>query len=193
MLRDSAVFYMPYCRMPAIWHDACPIHFVGSTRPRRFGIDYSLTRKEDTKSESIIARVRMCCPQGGEAITRGIMSSRNLRQTIIRRRKHEPKPRQAIPRRRKCERNLRHFILRCRKCKRNLRHTILRWRKCKRNLRHFILRGRKCEPKPGHVIIRGWMRQTESRAGRHPAEDGTTDFRASLYGGEREQFILSTF
>ena len=34
------------------------------------------------------------------------------------------------------------------------------------------------------------MGQTESWAGRHPAEDGTTDFRASLYGGEWEQFIF---
>lgn len=113
----------------------------------------------------------MCCPTGAGAITRGIMSSRNLRQTVLRRRKREPKPGQAIPRRRKCERNLRHVILRGRKCKRNLRHTILRWRKCKRNLGHVILRGRKYEPKPGHSIIRGWMRQTEFRAGRHPGVD----------------------
>ena len=130
--------------------------------------------------------VSMCCPQGGEAITRGIMSSRNLRQTIIRRRKHEPEPRQVILRRRKCKRKPRHIILRGRKRKRNLRHIILRRRKCKRKPRRFIIRCRKCEPKPGHVIIRGWMRQTESRAGRHPGVDGTTDFRASLYGGEWE-------
>ena len=116
--------------------------------------------------------VLMCCPTGAGAITRGIMSSRNLRQTIIRRRKREPEPRLVIPRRKKC--------------KPNLRQVILRGRKCKRNLWHVILRRRKCEPKPVRVIIRGWMRQTESRAGRHPAEDGTTDFRASLYGGEWE-------
>lgn len=141
-------------------------------------------RKEDTKSESIILRIWMCCPQGGEAITQGIMSSRNLRQTVLRRRKREPEPRQVVLRRRKCKRNPRHIILRGRKCKRNLRHTILRRRKCKRKPRRFIIRRRKCEPKPGHVIIRGWMGQTESRAGRHPAEDGMVDFRASLYGGE---------
>ena len=130
--------------------------------------------------------VPMCCPTGAGAITRGIMSSRNLRQTIIRRRKREPEPRQVILRRRKCKRNPRRIILRGRKRKRNLRHTILRRRKCKRKPRRFIIRRRKCKPKQGHVIIRGWMGQTESWAGRHPAEDGTTDFRASLYGGEWE-------
>ena len=115
----------------------------------------------------------MCCPTGAGAITRGIMSSRNLRQTIIRRRKHEPKPRQVILRRRKCKRNPRHIILRVRKRKRNLRHTILRQRKCKRKPRRFIIRHRNANRNRGTssygggwskrnpvlAVTRGWMEQ----------------------------------
>ena len=54
----------------------------------------------------------MSRPQGREAITRGIMNSRNPRQTIIRRRKREQEPRQTIIWVRKCEPNFGQAITR---------------------------------------------------------------------------------
>ena len=109
----------------------------------------------------------MSRPQGGETITRGIMSSQNPRQSIIRRRKRELEPRQTIIWVRKCKRNSWHIILRGRKCKRNLRHVIIRGRKRERNSGQAITRVRKCEPNFGQAITRGWMRQTERGAGYH--------------------------
>ena len=47
----------------------------------------------------------------------------------------------------------------------------------------------KCKPEPRHVIIRGWMGQTESETDRHSAEDGTTDFGASLYGSDDNRTV----
>ena len=63
-------------------------------------------------AKSVIARVWMNRPQGGETITRGVMSSQNPRQSIIRRRKREQEPRQTIIWVRKCEPNFGQAITR---------------------------------------------------------------------------------
>ena len=129
------------------WHEACPYHFVGLTRPRRFGIIIHKQGKEDTKTGSIIGKLLMRCPSGAGAVTRGIMSSRNLRQTIIR----------------------------CRKCEPELRLVILRRRKCKRNQRHIILRGRKSKRNPGLAVTQGRMGRRISER-HYTAENGNNSF-----------------